>query len=283
MGENSVLFCKKCGKQLLPDAGFCNKCGTKVVKESVPSQPMPETPIHKNISSNVPPLEIVQSVVATPPPPEPKKPLERVSPAVVSSLPITRSKKSNYFMWGGIIVGIVVILAVSVGTYFYFHTPRNEPSNLVTDEAPANSSKDTGIKSPVPAALGNTETSEAILSAIQSNDTVSLKNLLDNGGNPNSKDTSGTPVLIVAALIGKTEIVSLLLKKGAKYDVKVEDGETALMAASANGHIDVVQELVGKGADVSLQDNEGWTAFMYAINKNHDDIADYLRKKGNVK
>jgi uncharacterized protein len=312
MGANDAIFCRKCGKQLIAGTAFCNKCGTKVVNESVASppvpeipiqqskpqsvpppeivqptivtpQPVPETPIQQSKPPSVPPPEIVQPKVATPPTPPPvqKKPLEYIPPKV-TPLPIIQAKKSNFLVW---VVGILVILliaAISGGTFFYLKNKKlqNDVSSLTEQLQTAEQLlAQCTTKPSVPGTTNeDKDMQEDVVSAVL-HDTTALKGLLDNGGSPDSKDTSGTPVLILASVNNQKDIVSLLLDKGANINATAEDRETALMVASAKGYKDIVILLLSKGADVNLKDNEGSTAIDYAKFNGHDDIVNILKSK----
>ncbi len=276
MGVNDIIFCRKCGKQLLPDAGFCNKCGTKVVKESVAPPLVSEMPVQQSKPPSVPPPEIVRPTVVTPPPTPPpvqKKPLEYVPPIITPS-PITQTKKSNSLVWVAGILVILFIAAISGGTFFYLKNKnlQKEVTNLTDQVDRLNQ-----LLSDCTTEAGGT--TKDIVSTVLSNDTVALKGLLDSGVDPNTKDTAGTPVLILASVNGQKECVSLLLDKGANVNAQAEDGETALMVTSAKGYKDIVVILLNKGADVNVKDNESSTALEYARVNNHDDIANILRSK----
>ena len=67
-------------------------------------------------------------------------------------------------------------------------------------------------------------------------------------------------LLAAAALMGHTEIVTLLLEHGADVNARSRDDGTALHAAAFLGHTETVKLLLEKGADATLRNNMGGTA-----------------------
>ena len=59
--------------------------------------------------------------------------------------------------------------------------------------------------------------------AVMMNDTQSLKNFLDNGADPNAKDSDGTTIMHLASFAGNLESVELLSNYGA--DINARDNE----------------------------------------------------------
>lgn len=88
--------------------------------------------------------------------------------------------------------------------------------------------------------------------------------LLEHGAKATDRDSIGRPVLIIAALYGRTRIVQLLLESGAGVDDAKKDGGTALMTAALYGLDEIVVILLKHGADPNAQGREGYTALMLA-------------------
>jgi ankyrin repeat protein len=88
-----------------------------------------------------------------------------------------------------------------------------------------------------------------LIDAAFKGDLNTVKQFLDNGVNPNSKNSDNETALKYAALKGHIDIVELLLKKGAKVNGKDIDGGTALMYAAWGGHTETVKLLLSKGAN----------------------------------
>jgi ankyrin repeat protein len=86
--------------------------------------------------------------------------------------------------------------------------------------------------------------------------------------------------LLRAALVGKTDAVSIFLDHGVAVDATDSSGRTPLMEAVFGNHIDTVSELLKRGADVNAQDGDGWTALMEAASKGRADVVRTLLAHG---
>ena len=90
---------------------------------------------------------------------------------------------------------------------------------------------------------------------------AAVKQALTDGADPNAEDPqSGSTMLSIAALMGHTEIVTVLLEHGADVNAKSRDGGTALHAAAFLGRAEATKLLLEKGADTTLRNNMGSTA-----------------------
>lgn len=75
--------------------------------------------------------------------------------------------------------------------------------------------------------------------------------------------------LFNAVLAGDLINVRSLLQSGADSKICNDDGETPLMLAAGLGKLEMVNALIESGANVHATDARGWTALMKAI-YNHD-------------
>ena len=130
-----------------------------------------------------------------------------------------------------------------------------------------------------------------LLDAIENNREDTVRILINQNINVNSKNKSNATTLMFASYIGNEKIVDMLLGAGAKIDEQDVHGITALIVASAFGHLLTVKKLIAKGANLNNTmvteftiDKQtfpkGSTALMLAINENHTDIAIELIKAG---
>lgn len=145
--------------------------------------------------------------------------------------------------------------------------------------------------------------------AVRHGNEIVLRELLARRANPNRRDRFGDTPLMLAALMGRKEMVAALLAHGAKPDLggwnalhyaaynghaeliplllaagapidqPAPNGETPLMLAARNGHLAAVRTLVGAGARVDLNGN-GQTALDLAQERRHSDIVEFLRRAG---
>ena len=81
-------------------------------------------------------------------------------------------------------------------------------------------------------------------------DRAAVKELLDDGKNPNVRQKDGFTPLMVAVSNGDAEIAGMLLAKGADPNLRSQGGTTALSIAKSRGSAgaSVAQMLVRSGA-----------------------------------
>jgi len=103
---------------------------------------------------------------------------------------------------------------------------------------------------------------EKMLRAVEEGDFKEVKLLLDRGMDPNTTDSKGNSILMIAARKGAAEIVSLLVARRANVAQRSPVGDTALLMASLNGDLRVIRELLSAGAE--LNPEKGWTPLHYA-------------------
>ena len=110
-------------------------------------------------------------------------------------------------------------------------------------------------------ANADTSPAQSLSEAAVTGDIAAMKQGLAGGADPNAKDPqSGSTLLAAAALMGHTEIVTLLLEHGADVNARSRDDGTALHAAAFLGRTETVKLLLEKGADTTLRNNMGGTA-----------------------
>ncbi len=84
---------------------------------------------------------------------------------------------------------------------------------------------------------------------------------LEQGADPNSTDSNGTPILVVSmGPHGSCGVTRLLIEKGAKIDSRIPGADTALMKAAMWVRLDCVRFLLQSGADPFIKASDGKTA-----------------------
>ena len=102
-----------------------------------------------------------------------------------------------------------------------------------------------------------------LITAIKNDDASLVENLIKNGANVNSRDSNDVLALVLAAHLGKTEIVKVLLASG--EEVRNSASE-ALLNAVIGGHTEIIQVLLDYGAKINIKDGKyGRTTLMWAI------------------
>jgi ankyrin repeat protein len=116
--------------------------------------------------------------------------------------------------------------------------------------------------------------------AVQLNNVVEVRALLDRGFDANSVDPRGNTLLMQAAWEGNTDVARLLLDKRARINLRNPGGETAMMLAALRGQLPVVQLLYERGAEIN---HGGWTPLHYCSFEGRTDVCRFLvGKQANV-
>jgi ankyrin repeat protein len=119
---------------------------------------------------------------------------------------------------------------------------------------------------------------EKMLRAVEDGETAEVKRLLSLGIDPNTTDSKGMSVLMIAARKGEPRIVSLLIAKRANVGQRSPAGDTALLMACLNGNAVVIQSLLDAGGE--LNPKQGWTPLQYAAFAGHAGAVQLLLKRG---
>ena len=97
------------------------------------------------------------------------------------------------------------------------------------------------------------ESTNALIQAIEKNQTYKLKTILGMGFDPNVPNDQGESPLHVAAARGDLIVAGLLLKNGADPDLPRRDGTTPMQLAVKGGHDKVVALLHSAGKAAAVQ------------------------------
>jgi ankyrin repeat protein len=107
-----------------------------------------------------------------------------------------------------------------------------------------------------------------LISIVGSEDVSGVRQALQAGVNADAQDQSGRTPLMIAALKGNREIVTLLLDAGANPNAGDNVGETALMKAIESGNNDLLDLLLDRGADLAAKGRyNGMTALHLAASQ----------------
>ena len=87
------------------------------------------------------------------------------------------------------------------------------------------------------------------------------------------------PALLLAALVGRADVIDALTNFGASVYARMEDGRTPLMIAAENGHADAVKLLIDLGASRFTTDPDGRTAAEMATAAGHPEIAALISRE----
>ncbi|MHB1455748.1 MAG: ankyrin repeat domain-containing protein [Armatimonadota bacterium] len=107
---------------------------------------------------------------------------------------------------------------------------------------------------------------QALVNGTRNGDISTVTNLLNHGANPNSIDSHGTPILILAINNGKYNLAHQLLVRGANPNSTDKRGFTALLyCAQTPAACQMAQMLLTHGANLYARDRNGQTAQTIAV------------------
>ena len=118
---------------------------------------------------------------------------------------------------------------------------------------------------------------EDALDAAGNGRSSTLAKLLARGIDPDTTDTNGNTLLLLAARDGHADTVALLLKYRASPLQRNLMGDSAPMLAALRGHREVVRQFIASGRPI---ESDGWTPLMYAAFEGHDGIVSDLLAAG---
>jgi len=110
--------------------------------------------------------------------------------------------------------------------------------------------------------------------AIKSDNASAMRELLDQGMDPNTRDERGRPGLFVALQEESMKAAdALMASPHLRPDEPNASGETPLMMAALKGQLDVARRLIAQGAAVN---KTGWTPLHYAASSGHMPMLELL-------
>jgi len=122
---------------------------------------------------------------------------------------------------------------------------------------------------------------EDFAKAAKFDDVSEVKSLISKGVSPNTVDSKGNPMLVLAIKDRSAKVTELLLQnRNIDVDLSNKYGETPLMMASIDGDLPLVKTLVLQNK--ARIDHIGWTPLHYACSKGNLDVAKFLVANGAV-
>lgn len=114
--------------------------------------------------------------------------------------------------------------------------------------------------------------------AVIRDDVGSLKSLLAQGVDPNSRDPKGMPALMLAVRRESPRVFdALLAHAGIDVNARNSAGESALMLTAIAGDLQASQRLIDRGATVQ---HEGWSPMHYAASGPSTALVRLLLERG---
>ncbi|TFK02016.1 interleukin-17 receptor A [Platysternon megacephalum] len=107
-------------------------------------------------------------------------------------------------------------------------------------------------------------TASQLHDAIKKGSVKTVRQLLEEGADVNSKVEGGWTPLHSAVQADQEEIVNLLLEQGADPRARKDNGATPFIIAGIVGNVNLLELFLSKGSEINEKDNNGFTAFMEA-------------------
>jgi ankyrin repeat protein len=102
------------------------------------------------------------------------------------------------------------------------------------------------------------ELGKMLLSAIEFNNTIEIKNLIDAGADLNIQDMNGnTPLLSATISYVNKPTIKHLIDAGSDVNIRNKEGCSFLFYAILYRHFDNIKELINKGINISNIDSKG--------------------------
>ena len=127
---------------------------------------------------------------------------------------------------------------------------------------------------------GEREVARRLLAAVDDGDATRVAALLRRGADPNLRDGTGRPLLLLAAASRRLEIARTLLGAGASPDAADQSGWTPLHQAATDGDTAIAGALLDAGATPDLRSRARGTALDVAQRDGRTEIARLLRQRG---
>lgn len=169
----------------------------------------------------------------------------------------------------------VIILSAS-GFFAAAQAAEPAPSQTVAEKSAAVVARETAQAEAIARTLKKQKVK--LLAAILIDDAGDVQDLLNDGVDPNIREASRGPAIIMAVQEKSTKSLrKLLASPTLDIDAVNKRGETALMVAAISGSAETVSLLIAKGASVDL---EGWSPLHYAASNGRNQIVKLLIEAG---
>jgi len=117
---------------------------------------------------------------------------------------------------------------------------------------------------------------------IRKQDVATVRSLLEEDIDLESKDLLGRTALHYAAEVGNKEIVKMLLDKGIDPNITDNDGITPLYVAIRTGNVEIVKVLIDNGANINSKNTSKQTPLYLAIKSKNKDMINLLISEGAI-
>ncbi|KAM7162177.1 2-5A-dependent ribonuclease-like isoform 1-T1 [Macrochelys suwanniensis] len=123
-------------------------------------------------------------------------------------------------------------------------------------------------------------TASLLNDAVRNHSIETVRQLLEEGADVNSKAEGGWTPLHRAVQADQEEIIGLLLEKGADPCARKRNGATPFLVAGIVGNVSLLELFLSKGSEINEYDDNGFTAFMEAAWYGNEKALRFLYNNG---
>lgn len=111
-----------------------------------------------------------------------------------------------------------------------------------------------------------------LIKAAENRDTESIKNLIKDGAEINTKDSEGRTPTMIATYNNDIQSASVLINAGADVNIQDNIKNNPFLYAGAEGYIEILRLTIKAGADPTLTNRYGGTALIPASEHGYVDV-----------
>ncbi|MFC7679983.1 ankyrin repeat domain-containing protein [Paenibacillus sp. GCM10028914] len=123
---------------------------------------------------------------------------------------------------------------------------------------------------------------QELLSVTEQGNKDKINNLLADGADINTRDSSGRTPAMIAVHTKQLDTFKLLIEQGADINIRDNRTDNPLLYAGAEGMLDFVKVAVAAGADTTVTNRFGGTALIPAADRGHVEIVRELLTTSDV-
>ncbi len=119
-----------------------------------------------------------------------------------------------------------------------------------------------------------------LLDAARHGDAPAVRQLLDRGALPDTRNDQGQTALLVATHANQVEVAKVLIEAGADVNAKDNINDSPYLYAGARGLNDILRLTLAHGADLKSTNRYGGTALIPAAERGHVETVQLLIEAG---
>src|SRR5262245_43385315 len=121
-----------------------------------------------------------------------------------------------------------------------------------------------------------------LIAAAERGDTATVRRLLQEGANVNTRDERGRTPVMAATHGDRVDTVAALIQAGADVNIRDHRLDNPFLYAGAEGLLDILKLTIAAGADTKLTNRFGGTALIPAAERGHVAVVEELLTHSDV-